>query len=119
VWAGEGSEQTLKGEALRGSLVGVDMDTRTLRSAPIGELEKAVPIAAQQCVDSRNIDLDFAWVCRVKGHDGEMTILLSQGKFDNIRSVFSNTQAHDDQLRNLAYCRNNKQIADLVHNHCP
>lgn len=119
VWIGGEGSQMLSGEKLRASLVGVNMDTRPISGAPIEMLEKATKQAVAECVTERPIEADFEWVCRNKGLHPQMASGVSKGDFDNMRSLFSLAQAHDDQLRNRIYCRDNAQVAALARNHCP
>lgn len=111
IWVGT-TDETLKGEQLRGSLAGVPMNSEAIRSAPIALLEQAALDGATDCVNQRNIDPDFRWVFAKAG--GEIRAAAQGGDYNHIRDVFSFYESHDDQLRARLYCRNGSEIRRLV-----
>ncbi|HET9178936.1 MAG TPA: hypothetical protein VFQ24_11325 [Terriglobia bacterium] len=102
----------LKGEALRTSLAGVDMNTQAIRSAPIAVLQQAALDGVADCVNERNIDPDFRWVY-ARG-SAQIKNSAQHGDFDGIRATFGYFESHDDQLRNRLYCRNGSEVRRLL-----
>ena len=111
IWVGTG-DTTLKGEQLRASLAGVEMNSQAIRSAAIPDLEAAALFGTADCVNQRNIDGDFRWVFARGG--AQMNAAFQAGNYDAIRSLFGYYESHDDQLRNRLYCRNGSEIRRLM-----
>src|SRR5207247_362258 len=82
-------------------------------------LREGALIGVAECVRSRDIKGDFAWVCQTRRQSANIHNLFSAADYDTIRKTFSLEENHDAQLRNLIYCRNGSQIAGLVTNYCP
>jgi hypothetical protein len=116
VWRSSGM---LKGEELKKALLGVDASLPAISNTSASRLEQLVPIALAKCVSDRNIDRDMQWVCYHEGQGGDIHNRTKQGNFDAVRSVFSNHQRQDDNLRNRIYCRSNEELKSLVSQHCP
>jgi hypothetical protein len=116
VWRSSGM---LQGEELKKALTGVDGKLPAISNTSISRLERLVPIALKGCVSDRNIDKDMEWVCYHEGQGGDIHNRTDQGNFDAVRSVFSNHEKHDDNLRNRIYCRSNEELKTLVAQHCP
>jgi hypothetical protein len=111
IWVGTG-DTTLKGEQLRASLAGVEMNSQAIRTAPVVDLEAAALLGTADCVNQRNIDGDFHWVFARGG--AEMRAAFQSGDYNQMRVIFSLYESHDDQLRNRLYCRNGSEIKRLM-----
>jgi hypothetical protein len=109
----------LKGEALKRALLGVDGSRVEIQNTSITRLETITLLALKQCVDERDIAKDLYWVCVEKHQYGDINNRANQKNYDAVRSVFSNTQAHDVNLRNRIYCLSNDQLIEIVQKHCP
>jgi hypothetical protein len=113
------SNEMLKGDSLRKALIGPIMDIRVLRDVPIDVLEQAAAEAVTDCINEKSIDQDFVYVCRDMHQSNSIHSELAVGKFDAIRTLFSQEQKHNDKLKNLIYCRSNSQVKLLVDSYCP
>jgi hypothetical protein len=123
VWAGRpDNNEILSGEALRRALMGVQTDFlhgqepsyRQLEKANLAELEQVAGEAVRECVGERNLRNDILWVWGEKAQKWDMWDALQRGDYTAIRSIFSNTQAHDDNLRNRIYCLSGSEIAAIL-----
>lgn len=122
VWTGSDQGTLLGGEPLRYSLMGGQTDFQhgqrpayeQIQRTDIRDLESAAARAVMQCKSERDIRNDIRWVWGTKGQRWNMWSALQGNDFNRIRSIFSNLQAHDDQLRNRIYCWSGPEIRGLL-----
>jgi hypothetical protein len=118
VWELKGGAMR-QGETLRKALTAIDSNEKEAMSrAPTSMLEAGTKQALAQCVSERNIDKDFNWVCYHERQAGDIRNRAAQGNAYAVRSVFSNYEKDDPNLKNRLYCRSDAEIQDLVKNHC-
>jgi hypothetical protein len=130
-WAGPDNSDSVHGDQLRFTLLsaaGNDPNragdssqlraTMGIRNASIADLERARNEALQECHKEHPPDVvfgDLEWVA----HHGvlnkpRIVHWRKTNEYGNIRSLFSNTEAHDDNKRNAIYCYSGKEIAAFV-----
>jgi hypothetical protein len=122
VWAGPDGNTILSGEQLRNSLKGGQTDWShgqkpswdQLDKANITDLERLTPEVVRECAEERNIAGDIKWVWDHEGKRWEMWAALNRNDYNAIRSIFSNTQRHDDNLRNRVYCLSGRQLESII-----
>jgi hypothetical protein len=130
VWTGDGNNSLLSGETLRISLLGatnnsnlleshpaVDQAVSELRNATTELLERATTDAVNKCVKAFPIDdafQHFNWVATHEAKIWELDDAHKAKNYDLMRSIFSNTQKDNDDLRNKLYCYSGRNIDELM-----
>lgn len=123
VWVGHDNDTLLTGEALRSVLLSVQVDCvkwmkmpgyYTIAAVDTATLDAVTAAAVKQCVAERDLTRDIEWVWSYRGLRYAMWGALQRRDYNDIRHMFSVSQAHDDGLRNRIYCMNGPQIRQVL-----
>lgn len=125
VWSGPNSSQLLAGEQLRAAVYAPEANDpahypdqaqaqREIREASIPDLQNATGDAIRSCVtETPDTFQHFEWVAKHERRWKDIEGAIGRGDFDGVRSIFSNTEAHDDRIRNTLYCYSGIEIKGL------
>lgn len=123
VWEGADNGTLMTGERLRLSLLGTQFTANGYKKLPghgpieaaeIHDIERLTRAAVNKCVTERDITIDIYWVWDHRALKWAMWKALQSNDFGHIRHMFSESQRHDDQLRNRIYCLSGPQIRSIL-----
>jgi hypothetical protein len=122
IWKGPDSDQVQTGDTLRANVLAPESNDpihhadqaqaqREISAASIDELENATIDALRTCVrETPGTFTHFEWVAKHERKWKDIEGAVQHKDFDGVRSIFSNTQAHDDRIRNTLYCYSGPEI---------
>lgn len=118
----------LKGEALKNAVIapmhpGTDRDHVSEAYTRNGnDLTSYVKEALNRCKAARpkeTVIEDMYFVCYHEGNSYKVRHNTEDRHYDEVRSVFSNAERHDDKIRNTLYCYNATEIMEIERRGCP